>query len=227
MPKLPPGQRARPDFPRFGLSQYAKRLPQIPAAWHLKITGDIEQARTITPQQLAQLPRSQQRSDFHCVTTWSKVGLQWGGVRFRDVYEAWLRPLTSASPAITHIIFRCLDGYRVMQLLEDVLNEDVLLADELNGKPLPLNHGAPLRLVAPQQYGYKNPKHMKGIELWPDDRHYQPPGFRFMDHPRARVAYEERGRTFPGWFLRYLYRPLIQPTVRQHQRYYKLHEEAA
>jgi hypothetical protein len=50
------------------------------------------------------------------------------------------------------------------------------------------------------------------------DKAALPPGQFEMDHPRARVAMEERGRIFPGWVLRYLYRPLIGPTVKRFQR---------
>jgi len=98
------------------------------------------------------------------------------------------------------------------------LADDVLLADRLNGAPLDVAHGAPLRLVAPAHYGYKNPKHVNRIEFWPDAAQFQPPALAFMDHPTARVATEERGRVFPGWMLRYLYRPLVRSTIRTFER---------
>lgn len=41
----------------------------------------------------------------------------------------------------------------------------------------------------------------------------RPSAYRFMEHPRARVMLEERGRWLPNWFLRRLYRPLIGPTA--------------
>ncbi len=94
----------------------------------------------------------------------------------------------------------------------------MLLADRLDGEPLPIEHGAPLRLVAPAHYGYKSVKHLDRIELWRSDASYRPFGWRFMVHPRARVAYEERGRWVPGWLLRRLYRPLIRPTAARFER---------
>jgi hypothetical protein len=39
-----------------------------------------------------------------------------------------------------------------------------------------------------------------------------------LDHPRARVALEERGQFLPGWLLRYAFRPLIQPTIDKMKR---------
>jgi DMSO/TMAO reductase YedYZ molybdopterin-dependent catalytic subunit len=98
-------------------------------------------------------------------------------------------------------------------LLEDLLAPDVLLADRLNGKPISVDHGAPLRLVAPAHYGYKWVKHLSRIEFREPAAGYRVSALSFMDHPRARVAHEERGRVFPGWLLRYLYRPLIPGTV--------------
>jgi DMSO/TMAO reductase YedYZ molybdopterin-dependent catalytic subunit len=111
------------------------------------------------------------------------------------------------------VVLRAQDGYRSCLLLEDLLAADVLLADALNGQPLPIEHGAPLRLVAPAHYGYKSVKHLSRIEFCFDDRGYRPAAFRFMEHPRARVAFEERGRWIAGWLLRFLYRPLVGVTI--------------
>ena len=98
-------------------------------------------------------------------------------------------------------------------LLEDLLAPDVLIATMLDGEPLSVAHGAPLRLVAPAHYGYKSVKHLSRIEIRTDESRFRPAAFRFMDHPRARVALEERGRGLPGWLLRRLYRPLVAPTA--------------
>lgn len=99
----------------------------------------------------------------------------------------------------------------------------MLLADRLSGRPLSIAHGAPLRVVAPAHYGYKSVKHLNRIELWRSNTSYKPVGFRFMDHPRARVANGERGQWVPGWLLRYLYRPLIRPTALRFERALQKH----
>ncbi len=121
------------------------------------------------------------------------------------------------------LIFRGQDGARTSLLLEDLLAPDVLLADTLDSSPLTVEHGAPLRLVAPAQYGYKSVKHLSRIEFRRDDKGYRPAAFRFMDHPRARVALEERGRWVPGWLLRYLYRPLVSVTAARFAKAMKEH----
>jgi DMSO/TMAO reductase YedYZ molybdopterin-dependent catalytic subunit len=220
---LPPGQHEISEFPHFGLSKFAKRIPDVTTELTLDLSGDGQRSVRIDWIPIRYLERVQQTSDFHCVTTWSRRSLQWGGVRFRDFYEQVFVPGTLPESDAQIVIFRCRDGYSTSMLLEDALAADVLLADSLDNKPLSIEHGAPLRIVAPQHYGYKNVKHLRAIEIWRDYRKYRPAALPFMDHPRARVLYEERGRGIPGWLLRYLYRPLIAPTVRQFKRGLEAH----
>lgn len=211
-PRLPPGQRARSDFPRFGHTAFADRFPSQPHRVRLGIGGALPRPIELESH-WASLPRTRQCSDLHCVTTWSKQGLRWGGVRLRDLH-AWLAQAGAAvDPATQLVEFRAEDGYRAALPLADLLADDVLLADELDGEPLPLAHGAPLRLVAPAHYGYKSVKHLKQIRFLCDASQHRPVGPAFMAHPRARVAQEERGQFFPGWLLRWVYRPLIAPTA--------------
>lgn len=201
--KLPPGQHERSDFPRFGAPPFDKRFPtQIDKA-AIKIIGDVQQLIMIE-HGLERLSRVEQVSDFHCVATWSHKALSWSGYRFADLYETLILPLAKPSDDATFVIFRGQDGYRSSLPLSDMLADDVLLADKINGQPLSIAHGAPIRLVAPAHYGYKNLKHVNRIEFRCDDSNYRPSGLRFMAHPRARVAYEERGQWVPGWVLRRL-----------------------
>jgi hypothetical protein len=69
-------------------------------------------------------------------------------------------------------------------------------------------------------------KHLSRIEIRTDESRFRPAAFCFMDHPRARVACEERGRGLPGWLLRFLYRPLVSPTARYFARAMKEHKNA-
>lgn len=211
---LPPGQRAREDFPRFGATPFAERFPAQADRVRLHIGGDVRTPLTLE-HAWAGLPRTEVCADFHCVTTWSHRGLRWGGVRFADVYRQVVLPLAGAPADATFVVMRAQDGYRSSLPLQDLLADDVLLADTLDGAPLPIAHGAPLRLVAPAHYGYKNVKHLDRIEFRRSRAGYRPFGPRFMAHDRARVAHEERGQWVPGWLLRCLYRPLIGPTVRR------------
>jgi len=209
---LPPGQQEITSFPRFGLAQFARRFPRNTARIELEVTGDVEHALHL-PDALAGLPRIEQVSDFHCVTTWSRRSLRWGGVRFADFYHKIVAPRAGPSKGATLVALRGQDGAHTGMLLTDLLNADVLLADTLDGQALAVGHGAPLRLIAPGHYGYKSVKHLCQMEFRAEDSGYRVSGFRFMDHPRARVALEERGRVTPGWLLRYLYRPLVAGNI--------------
>lgn len=215
---LPPGQREIDVFPRFGLPKYAHRFQEDFGPLSLSVAGDVRQAIIVADEQWKALPHVQQISDFHCVTTWSRRALSWGGVRFADFYSSLVQPSVQPHDGADWVIFRSHDGFRACLPLADLLADDVLLADSLQGAPLSAEHGAPLRLVAPAHYGYKNPKHLRSIEFWRDRRRFRPPAFRFMDHARARVWFEERGRGLPGWMLGSLYRPFVKMVIRRFQR---------
>lgn len=214
---LPPGQVPRADFPRFGLTQYAERYPARPRDPSLSIKV-LTAEPFVLADALAGLPRFTQDADFHCVTTWSKLGLRWGGVRFSVFFENRIAPLIGQAGPVVGVVMRAQDGYRTTMLLEDLLADDVMLADEINGQQLSVEHGAPLRLVAPQHYGYKSLKHLTKLEFLASEPVVKHGLLAFLDHPRARVAREERGRWFPGWLLRRLYKPLIRRTAARFRR---------
>lgn len=222
---LPPGQRAIDNFPRFGLTPFAVRFPKELGSARIGIRGDVE-----TPVEAGieheRVSRVEQLSDFHCVTTWTRRALRWSGIRFADFYQQVVMPLACPAAGAAFVVLRAQDGAHTSLPLEDLLAPDVLLADRLDGKPLTISHGAPLRLVAPAHYGYKSVKHLNRIEFWRSGANYRPLGLRFMVHPRARVAHEERGRWVPGWLLRYLYRPLVGPTALRFERAMQKHLES-
>ncbi len=215
---LPPGQFVYPSFDRFGLGLFARRFPNNPDGIALTIGGDVESALAIGGELMA-LPRVEQVSDFHCVTTWSCLDVRWSGVRFSDFYERIVLPRAKPRDGATVVVFRGQDGYACSMQLADLLAADVLLADSVEGRGLGIEHGAPLRLVAPAHYGYKNVKHIAAIEFWHDKRNYRFP-FPYpqlMDHPRGRVAFEERARYLPIWLIRIVYRALM-PGARRKMR---------
>jgi DMSO/TMAO reductase YedYZ molybdopterin-dependent catalytic subunit len=216
-PKLPPGQRESHEFPRFGLTPFANRFPKKPDTVELKIFGAVERTITVADA-LFDLSRHNQVSDFHCVTTWSCRNLAWSGFRFKDFYERIVVPEAQPEEGSVFVGLRGQDGYRTCLPLKDLLADDVLLADRLYNKPLTVEHGAPLRLVTPSHYGYKNVKYIHGLEFCLEYKETHPRGLRFLDHPRARVSLEERGRVGAGWFFRHLYRPLINSTAAKFKR---------
>ena len=213
---LPPGQRALVEFPRFGVIEFARRRLKS-TELRVEISGALQNPVVLTAAELATLPRVTIAADFHCAAGWSHRSAQWTGVRMRDIWDRFIVPNASTTGELGLAVLRCQDGYRTALPLADLLAPDVLLADGLDGKPLSVEHGAPIRLVAPAHYGYKSAKHLRSIELRPDARDYRPLLPRLLDHPRARVAHEERGQWLPGWLLRYLFRPLIRPMIRRMQ----------
>ena len=123
--------------------------------------GLVEEPRSFTYAQLRSLPRSEQVSTFHCVTGWSVEDVHWAGVRMSHVLEL-VRPREAARV----LTFESAEKPYVDTLtLGQARLGDVLLAYELDGKPLPREHGAPVRLVIPEMYGYKNVKWVERVVL--------------------------------------------------------------
>lgn len=211
---LPPGQVEVEDFPRFGLANFAFRFPAETERIEIAVDGDVERPLRLTAADLASLERVEQVSDLHCVTTWTRRGLRWGGWRFRDFYEQLVVPRARPEAGATLVVLRAQDGLAQSLPLEDLLAADVLLADRLDGERLDVDHGAPLRLVAPAHYACKSVRHLNAVEFWRDARSYRFPGPRLlMNHPRARVWHEERGTVLPAGFFRRVW-PLMIPPVR-------------
>ncbi len=210
---LPPGQVEIDDFPRFGLATFAFRFPAETERIEIAVDGDVERPMRFA-EELQTLERVEQVSDLHCATTWTKRGLCWGGWRFRDFYEQLVVPRVQPEADAALVVLRGQDGLAQSLPLEDTLAADVLLADRLNGEPLGVDHGAPIRFVAPAHYACKSVRHLNAVEFWRDARNYRFPGPRWlMNPPRARVMYEERGSVFPPWVFRTLW-PLMIPPVR-------------
>ncbi|MEW2528530.1 molybdopterin-dependent oxidoreductase [Streptomyces sp. NPDC047071] len=207
---LPPGQRAVDGFPRFGTHLHHPP-PPVPAEPAIAIGGALAKGVTLTTDDLAELPRRELGADFHCVAGWSATGLLWEGVAFEAVYRTHVVPLLAPDTAISHVVFEGLDGYRSVAWLEDARAEDVLIADRLDGRPLDGDHGAPLRLVSPSQYGFVSTKHLCRMEFHttapPDPDRWSP----IAAHQRGRVWQEERHRYLPGRVVRPVYRGLIGP----------------
>jgi DMSO/TMAO reductase YedYZ molybdopterin-dependent catalytic subunit len=109
------------------------------------------------------LPRAEQISTFHCVTGWTVQNVHWAGVRMHDVL-AQARPLASGHALQFVSMERPYIDYLTLQ---QASLRDVMLAYEMDGKPLPREHGAPVRLIIPEMYGYKNVKWLERIDVVP------------------------------------------------------------
>jgi DMSO/TMAO reductase YedYZ molybdopterin-dependent catalytic subunit len=131
----------------------------------ITISGALAEALILPVSALTKLPRHQMAADFHCVAGWTATDLHWEGVAFADLYHLVIEPTLPAGTSITHVVFGGLDGFRSIVTIEDALAPDVLLAEHLNGDSLTSDHGAPIRLVSPRQYGFVSTKHLCEIVL--------------------------------------------------------------
>jgi DMSO/TMAO reductase YedYZ molybdopterin-dependent catalytic subunit len=142
----------------------ADTMPTFDAAtWRLRIDGLVRRPVELSYRELLALPKAQQVSNFHCVTGWTVDGVHWGGVRFHDLLAA-AQPLPSAHAA--HFISAEIP-YEDYLELDQIALPDVMLAYEMDGEPLVREHGAPVRVVIPDMYGYKNVKWVERITLVP------------------------------------------------------------
>jgi len=165
MPKVPIGQHVTEGWPVLDLGS----KPEVTREeWKLRIDGAVEEPLTLTWKDLLALPQVSDVSDFHCVTTWSKLDVEWKGVAFATI-AALARPL----PTATHVVVHGSDGYTTNLPLEEALKDDVLLVHTAEGQPLPREHGGPVRMITPQLYAWKGSKWISRIEFLTHDR----PGF--------------------------------------------------
>lgn len=164
-PRLPPGQYLIRKFPVLDLGV---RKPLELKDWTLEVSGLVQRTGVITWEEVAQLPFVEQVSDFHCVTRWSLFDVRWKGVRFRDL-AGLVKPLPEARYVLQH----ARDGYSANLPLDALMEHDVLLAFELNGEPLSLEHGGPVRMIVPRRYAWKGAKFLSGLEFLAEDK----PGF--------------------------------------------------
>ena len=134
-----------------------------PASWRLKIGGLVEQPVSLSYDELRALPHVEQVSTFHCVTGWTVNNVHWGGVRIGDVLDR-ARPKASGH-ALRFVSMEV--PYVDYLTMPQAALRDVMLAYEMDGKPLPQEHGAPVRLIIPEMYGYKNVKWLQGIDVVP------------------------------------------------------------
>lgn len=151
--KLPLGQHEILQLPRWGIEHpVAPQNPKIDLKkWTLIIDGEVKNPLKLTWQDFLNLPASESESDFHCVEGWSVKNCKWYGVKFSTLVQ-----IAKPNENTKHVFFKCLDGYTTSLSLEDLLLDGILLAYELNNKPLEEPLGGPLRLVVPQKYAYKS-----------------------------------------------------------------------
>ena len=132
-----------------------------PATFELSITGLVERPQRLRWSDVAALPGEQQTSTFHCVTGWSVDNVHWEGIRPQTIIDL-VRPKAAAK----FVSLQSLETPYIDQIsLEQFREPNAMLARRQDGKPLTRSHGAPLRLILPSMYGYKNVKWVRELRF--------------------------------------------------------------
>lgn len=179
MPVLPVGQTITHKWPVLDLG--AQPVIEL-QDWQLLVDGAVDNPLILNWDAFMALPQTADTSDFHCVTTWSKLNMPWRGVRLLDI-AALAQPRESA----THIMCYGYDDYTTNISLEEALKPDVLLAHTVEEKPLPTAHGGPVRMITPQLYAWKGSKWIHRIEFLTHNK----PGF-WEERGYSNTAYPWR-----------------------------------
>lgn len=143
----------------------------------LVIDGLVKNKARLTFQELMKLPQVTQTSDFHCVEGWSVKDIKWGGIRFEQIVKI-AKPATEAKYVIFHALgetydppqgqYNYVECFPLQHLLDP--KKECLLAISMNGKPLPHDHGAPMRVISPYDLGYKSIKFVCRIDFNKEER---------------------------------------------------------
>ena len=131
------------------------------ADYRLKVHGLVDTPFTLTYDELAALPPTRLDRDFQCVTGWRVLGVKWQGVRLSDLLDR-----AGVQAGGTALRLTSFDGaYTESLTMEQARLKDVMVAYQLDRKPISSDHGGPVRLYVAPMYGYKSVKWLDGIEV--------------------------------------------------------------
>lgn len=158
-------------------------VPDVKAnEWLLNVKGLVEKEVSLRLPDLYELGVVEINVDFHCVTGWSTK------LTFTGVGLSKLIDLAKPVEGVKWVYIECLDSYTTVFPYSEVSNAIVAL--EMNGKPLAIEHGYPARLVVPTLFGWKSAKWVKNVVLMDSyvDGFWEALGY----HPRGKVEFDER-----------------------------------
>ena len=163
--KVPPGQFVTDKFP---VLTYGATPKFEPDTWTFRLFGDVESPVELTYAMFMDLPKTEQVSDFHCVTQWSRLNNRWEGIPIYEVMK-----LVTLKPNLSFVLVHCDGGYTTNIPLDVLLDDDVMFAYKHEGEDLTPEHGWPLRLIVPKRYAWNSAKWVRGLEFLEKDK----PGF--------------------------------------------------
>jgi DMSO/TMAO reductase YedYZ molybdopterin-dependent catalytic subunit len=203
--RVPPGQHLTEKWP---VLTYGGTPRFDPRTWTFRCFGLVEQEVAWTWEEFLRLPRVEITSDVHCVTHWSLLDSRWEGVHIREILKH-----VRVKPEAVAVMIHADPDYTTNLLLQELMDDDVLLALKRNGRDLEADHGGPCRLVVPKLYFWKSAKWVRAFEFldvnapgfwevngyhmhadpWKEER-YSSQETRAMQQMRAEVARKLRGR---------------------------------
>jgi DMSO/TMAO reductase YedYZ molybdopterin-dependent catalytic subunit len=182
--RVPPGQHLTNGFPvlTYGAT------PQVSQdQWQLRVWGLVEPV-TFTWAEFQQMPQTDFTADFHCVTTWSKLDVQWTGVRITDFMQH-----LNLDPKAAYVLQHCSGGYTTNLALDDFVRSENFFAHTVFGEPLPADHGGPMRTVVPHLYAWKSAKWISGLEFLAQEQlgFWERNGYHRRGEPWAEERYSD------------------------------------
>ena len=164
--RVPPGQSVVKTWPVLTYGP----TPRIDTGeWMLAVDGEVNKPFTIDWAEFNRLPKHTMLTDIHCVTRWSKLGMEWEGVSIDELIER-ADGLTSSA---NHLIAHCYGGYTTNLPTEDVIGGKAMITTRADGELLTPEHGAPARLFVPHLYFWKSAKYINRLTFTERDH----PGF--------------------------------------------------
>jgi DMSO/TMAO reductase YedYZ molybdopterin-dependent catalytic subunit len=139
----------------------------IPAGWKLKIAGMVNKPFDLSLDDLKAMPAIEQMRTFECIS--NPIGGElisnavWKGVRMKDLLMQ-----AGVKTGAQELRLESFDGFFTSIPLELAMRDESLLVYQMNGVPLPTEHGAPLRCIWPGRYGMKQPKWIQTITVISD-----------------------------------------------------------
>jgi sulfoxide reductase catalytic subunit YedY len=135
------------------------------ANYRLRVSGLVETPRDFSFADLKALPKQEQITTHFCIQGWSGVA-KWGGVPMRDILDM-VKPTPDARYAVFYSFSEGADGggYYDVHEIHNMRHRLTILAYEMNGQPLSVLHGAPLRLRCENELGFKMVKWIGAIEF--------------------------------------------------------------
>lgn len=145
--------------------EYERLLAGGFADYRLRVDGLVENPREFSLDELRAMPKQEQITTHFCIQGWSGVA-KWGGVPMRDIMDI-VRPLPEARYAVFYSLADGSDGGRYYDVhrIVNMRHQLTILAHEMNGKPVSVLHGAPLRLRCENELGFKMVKWVAAIEF--------------------------------------------------------------